>query len=369
MNAQQFEYCRLNANGVLFYNKRPKKTDKPQLKNLTPGLTKTNGYLSPQSARQIRTILAEWSQAKSANFDSYGKRKPYFTFITLTLSSDQAAAGLSDEEIKRKCLNRFTQYLTRKGAKYLWKAEAQANGNIHFHIVGDLFLPVKKANAKWGAILADVGFKVDQDKFNGLDIEAARDPQHVARYIAKYFSSKDKDEKRRPIKGKLWGCSASLRLLKPYQVTRTLDPDQVEAITQAVKGLIAKDTFKIDDENFLFIGIKRTDILQYNPIVRHAAASYYSQIYSAIYEEEPNYMAVFHAMARSDLDLYQAKKVQYFKNGHEWHRHRWADFCEIADIRRLGFKTFSKTQKPCAQYKPQIFQKPLPVLQTALMLP
>lgn len=368
MNAGTFEYCRLSANGVLFFNKRPPGNNSRQLANLTPGLNKTNGYLSPASARKIRAIIEEWHEAKAANFETYQKKTPFFAFVTLTLPHSSESIGLNDQDVKRQCLNRFTQYLRRKGAKYLWKAEAQANGNIHFHIVTDQFLPVRAANAVWGRCLLDAGFKVDQQNFNGLDIDQARNYEAVGAYMAKYFSSKQKDEKRRPIAGKLWGCSASLRLLKPYQVTRTLDQERVMQIEAAVKALVHEKTYLINDDNFLFIGLKRREVLGFNAELRHAAASYYSQIYGAIYQEEPNYLAVFNCLARSDLELYQAKKLQFYHENGTWHRHRWQDFTELAKIRSLGFKLFPKKKAQCNHSKAQALTTLSKPLQTELTL-
>jgi len=61
------------------------------------------------------------------------------TFITLTLPSKQAH---TDEEIKKVPFANFLQTLRRKYNMkyYIWKAEKQNNGNIHFHIITNSFI-------------------------------------------------------------------------------------------------------------------------------------------------------------------------------------------------------------------------------------
>lgn len=69
-------------------------------------------------------------------------RKPIYnyraSFITLTLPSTQE---VSDVNIK-ECLNLFFTDLRRvyKLKNYVWKAELQKNGNIHFHIIIDVYI-------------------------------------------------------------------------------------------------------------------------------------------------------------------------------------------------------------------------------------
>ena len=53
-------------------------------------------------------------------------------FITLTLSDVQAH---TDDSIKEHMLQPFLYWLQRYyNCSYVWKAETQINGNIHFHI-------------------------------------------------------------------------------------------------------------------------------------------------------------------------------------------------------------------------------------------
>lgn len=185
------------------------------------------------------------------------KRKKTFSFklafITLTLSDAQKH---SDAFIKNHMLQPFLYWLTRYyHCSYVWKAEAQLNGNIHFHITIDTFVHWKSVRAKWNSILSKYQYcKVYQDGTNdrgnaATDIKSVRAEKELARYIANYMSKKNTyDEKKykkikckrgdeklncfsipsvtflpanslhflRFISGRLWGCSESLSNINCY---------------------------------------------------------------------------------------------------------------------------------------------------------
>jgi hypothetical protein len=92
---------------------------------------------------------------KGAKYKNSVKYK--LTFITLTLPAKQVH---SDNEIKSKCLNHFLTVLRRKFKVelYIWKAEKQENGNIHFHIITDKYIQWKKIRTEWNNILQKLGY-------------------------------------------------------------------------------------------------------------------------------------------------------------------------------------------------------------------
>ena len=166
-------------------------------------------------------------------------------FITLTLSDEQRHP---DKYIKEHLLQPFLYWMTRYyRASYVWKAETQLNGNIHFHITIDTFIHWRSIRAKWNQLLAAHGYcKVFQDGTNdkgnsSTQVKAARDEKGIAKYLAGYIGKKneynaDKYKKSKPFKklpvfsfpeitlqaaadrkhyyrfvsGRLWGCSESL---------------------------------------------------------------------------------------------------------------------------------------------------------------
>ncbi len=79
------------------------------------------------------------------------------TFITLTLSAKQHN---TDEEIKSKLLNNFLTTARRswKMKDYIWKAEKQENGNIHFHILTNVYIKHLDIRKVWNSIQNKSGF-------------------------------------------------------------------------------------------------------------------------------------------------------------------------------------------------------------------
>lgn len=87
-----------------------------------------------------------------------GKKRSFkLNFITLTLSSDQVH---TDQEIKRRCLHPFLVQARRKFkvALYLWKAEKQKNGRIHFHFITDKYIPWCELRNVWNKHQQTLGY-------------------------------------------------------------------------------------------------------------------------------------------------------------------------------------------------------------------
>lgn len=137
-------------------------------------------------------------------------------FITLTLASRQRH---SDNTIKSELLNQFlTELRTKYKCKhYLWRAEAQSNGNIHFHIVTDVFVPWRTLRTDWNRIQNKLGyvdaFTERTGKFdpNGTDVHSVVRINDLAAYLSKYCSKNSKGytvlvtkASKEPFKPALW---------------------------------------------------------------------------------------------------------------------------------------------------------------------
>lgn len=200
-------------------------------KNLTRG--EYNGYMSPKTRSKVRKYLSTWLNGirliqDDSRFNNF-KNKPYTTFITTTLPATQRH---SDCEIKRKVLTPFIESLKRtKGIRYyFWRAEAQQNGNIHFHILTDAFIHHKDLRDLWNEHIGKLGYIDDfEEKHNhrdpnSTDIHALEEVNNLEAYIIKYVS---KEDGYRPIKGRIWGCSDELRELRPYEQLMDIQIDRL----------------------------------------------------------------------------------------------------------------------------------------------
>lgn len=188
------------------------------------------------------------------------------SFITLTLPAPQMH---TDKEIKELALNQFLVELRKHYdvQNYVWKAELQAKGNIHFHIITDKYINYFALRRRWNRILAKLGYiKKFQERMlkltfeeyhantlkfnkrscklksmqrykkglesnwrnpNSVDVKMVRNEKEVAIYMAKYMVKDAVEEKEEGYSkeeldvlergkefGRSWFCSRSLSRLE-----------------------------------------------------------------------------------------------------------------------------------------------------------
>ena len=121
----------------------------------------TKGAISDKAKKRIKLAI-DWLILQSDKQYIFSRDANKFIpvkmkFITLTLPSPQIH---TDEEIKEKCLNQFLIEIKRyhKILNYVWRAEAQRNGNIHFHITTDKFIHHRDVSEKWNRIIEKLGY-------------------------------------------------------------------------------------------------------------------------------------------------------------------------------------------------------------------
>ena len=164
-------------------------------RSLMPKLNKSVGMLS-QKAKSKMTNAINWMVYLSANKKYYSKKtkqvhKLQLNFITLTLCSRQMH---SDEFIINRMLRVFLKWLTRQGNElYVWRAEAQANGNIHFHITSNKYVHWESIRNKWNDIQRKHGYirlyqiNGGDENPNSTDVRGVKDVQFMAVYMCKYM--------------------------------------------------------------------------------------------------------------------------------------------------------------------------------------
>ena len=209
------------------------------------------GKLSRKAVRRL-TNAVNWliaSARKQYVYDKATQKRFSFrvNFVTLTLPTTEH--GITDHQFKSVLLHNFINTCRYKFdmKNFIWKVEAQANDNIHAHFTTDTFIHWRDLRRVWNRILLkhgamsnytakhlDMTFEdychtydpqgkrelsqlraiyqqgVDSGWTdpNSTDVHAVWAVDDLAAYLAKYMS-KDDDE-RRPIKGRLWGCSYNL---------------------------------------------------------------------------------------------------------------------------------------------------------------
>lgn len=167
-------------------------------------------------------------------------------FITLTLPSTQKH---QDKEITKIILGTFLDKCRKIDLlnNYVWRAEKQKNGNIHYHIVTDSFCNYNLIRRLWYISLEKLGYMTDYrekfqnmnyevyrsqdfnknvslDKINAryakgvrnnwseppcVDTELIQDISGISKYISKYVGKKN-DDNINIVTGRVWSCSTSV---------------------------------------------------------------------------------------------------------------------------------------------------------------
>ncbi len=219
-----------------------------------------NGFLSKGTRRKIMTMLNCWAECvycyNQFEKDYEKKRDARLRFLTVTLPERQS---ITDNEVKRRILMPFIQELKSlfHVEHYFWRAEAQQNGNIHFHIIVDKFLDKHKVAYVWdnhcynGDQLSYAPIWHEKYHSASTRIEAIQGNEAVAGYVTKYVV---KDDGGRNIFGRIWGCSDKLRDISIPSVLFT--NEVAEEITNIEKE-VKYETVKTD----LYI-IHKIDLLR-----------------------------------------------------------------------------------------------------------
>jgi len=231
---------------------------KNSLKNLETNCH--NGRISNQAKKNIvsyiNIILAQskrkrvYHRASNTHFDFR------VNFVTLTLSSMQTH---SDTQIKAKVLKPFLDNFRKKfpNGHYFWRAEKQKNGNIHFHMVTDVFYHYIELREDWNKCQDNIGYiKLFAERYNHLnpnstDVHSIKHIKNLGKYLAKYCT---KEDLKNPVNGRNYGASEDVvRLCKVIIHEDEMDSEELNIVSKnnTVKEVIA------DSSRFYFGNIDK----------------------------------------------------------------------------------------------------------------
>jgi len=213
-----------------------------------------------KKARKNLTNAAHWLEAQAEWQWVYSKKEDkyfYFktNFITLCIPSttgnlitrsemEQLNEYLADGSIKpyteveqkeiasilvarplfQKILNNWLTIMREKFLlhNYIWKIEAQKNGQLHIHINTDTFIHYSDINTYWNSILRKNGLLKNFENRYGLaeppttDVHSIKNSHDAVGYVCKYMT---KNPNFAAIyDGNIWGCSMGLKPSKNIKV-------------------------------------------------------------------------------------------------------------------------------------------------------
>jgi hypothetical protein len=278
----------------------------------------TSNKITNKNRKRMKQILENWCMCLdianivySRNLITHSKA---LCFVTLTLPATQVH---DDRDIKRQCLTEMIKVMIKqfKVINYVWVAEKQKNGNIHFHLIIDKSISHTELRKHWNRLLNNMGY-IDRYRFNqkefhkegfkvrtnllknwdipqqkkayfdGInsnwsnpnttDVKKLDNVKNLYSYMMKYLS-KGSDEC--PINGHKWGASASLKHLKYY--TSLMD-NQTSLFTNTLftninSKILIKDYFSVVwNDSLMKIAMDNEDLWD-------SISDFYIQQYHSIY--------------------------------------------------------------------------------------
>lgn len=152
--------------------------------------SKEKKEVTPKSYRLNKSRLRNKIKA----FSQIGDQRNFSKFITVSFP-----AGLPDVNCKQALNTWLTKLRSMdKYFNYIWIAERQKNGTMHFHIITKSFFNIKIINFHMAKTidyiiktnrLRDIRFSLT--KYNGVDIKVIYRVKELSQYVTKYVTKND----------------------------------------------------------------------------------------------------------------------------------------------------------------------------------
>lgn len=226
-------FIKISHNYMIVYNKLLSDSDftTRRFQNLfkdSEQIPVYQGEMSKGARKRLQAaceLMYAISTRKYYNHPLTGKRLSFrIGLLTLTLAAPQQT--ITDRQIKKELLEPMIRKLRKWGLKnYVWKAEYQKNGNLHFHIFVDCYMDITDTRNIWNRLQAKFHFinnfrsKHGHTDPNSTDIKPVQTEKKMIVYMLKYMMKPTKKAEQmelgqeRELKdlGKCWDCSKALK--------------------------------------------------------------------------------------------------------------------------------------------------------------
>lgn len=198
----------IRNNCLILYNLptcRPGRNRKLSLKKAYSGKVTNHGAKRIQKAIDI---LVQRTDSKTVWNPVTKKHFPFtLNFVTLTIASME---NIDTRFGYSKLLEPFLRIMRSQGNfSYVWKAEFQVRGQLHYHLATNTFLTWQKIRSTWNnlqrknRLLDEYAKKHGHFDPNSTDVHAIGQVQNLAAYLSKYLSKSNSQK----VSGKVWDCS------------------------------------------------------------------------------------------------------------------------------------------------------------------
>ena len=227
-------------------------------------IIKTNTF-SISAKQKMKKILDLWIYTNET-------LKPKYSFITLTISGK-----MDKNENHFKLLKQWIEKIEYRytDINYVWKAEYQENGNIHYHLIMDDKIEWKTIRKQWnktqtkyvdeyqnkmklkykkgyyydteminkdGTIVNEEtqlnrykkGNKANWRNPNSTDVKIIEETEVIEKYINKYINKKEEENQTdEKVISRYWGCNDKLKELKYGTISElSLNPKTLKELKE-----------------------------------------------------------------------------------------------------------------------------------------
>jgi hypothetical protein len=188
------------------------------------------------------------------------------SFITLTIPG--GCRHLTAKEGHSLLLEKWIRKMRTKYqmTTYLWKAELQKNGQLHYHITTPAWILYTNIRDTWNNLLSDAGLlkeylsEHNNQMPNSTDVHAVYKIRNIHSYLVKYLSKEDKDSSTQ---GKVWDCSLNIKKAKFFSIpepgaiyqtidrTKVIVKDYIGIFNHKHPAQILPPVIKVQYQNYL----------------------------------------------------------------------------------------------------------------------
>jgi hypothetical protein len=178
------------------------------------------GSMSNGSIKRIQSAVDILLQKAPAKIIWNPVTSKYFeftiNFITLTIPGRRNIGLVEGYETLMKP---FLRTLRKGQFSYIWKAEFQKRGQLHYHLTTNQYHHYEDIRKAWNKLLRKNGHLDEFGEMhkhfnpNSTDVHAVYKVNNIAAYLSKYMSKKDPVPASAVVdKGKVWDCSLDLKV-------------------------------------------------------------------------------------------------------------------------------------------------------------
>ncbi len=223
MSYTQVPFLQVRSNCLIYY----------ELLDPMPGSAKStitkksySGDMSQGAAKRIQKAIDIFLQKTPEKWiynPVTAKHQSFrLNFVTLTVSDSY---NIDINEGYRNLLKPFLRKIRKNtNLSYIWKAEFQNRGQLHYHVTSNQFIHWQDIRTTWNNLqrkhryLDSYAIKHGHFDANSTDVHAVYKIKDIASYLSKYmkkpvFEPKKGSNSGKPklAKGKVWDCSKDLK--------------------------------------------------------------------------------------------------------------------------------------------------------------